>query len=166
MSTSSSKYFRNINLNNAQVYGKTKWLDPGDYTLEVLEAQFYESSRHRGRVYFQVFFEVIASNNPDFAIGSRCGWQTNLSNDEVAANNIKGFLMGCLEGVKGDDITNELATKLIDDKALDGVTVEADAFHITTQAGTPFTVVNWAIPGANRAGRSDSAKSDVAPAPS
>jgi len=140
---SSINYFRKMNIGNAEVFGKTKWLEPGDYVLEIVEVQFRDSSWHRGRSYFQAFFTIVESNNPDFKVGSRCGWQTNLSNEETAAGNIKGFLMGCMEGVEADDIDNEFAAKLVDDKALVGVVVNADAFHITTRAGKPFTVVRW-----------------------
>tara|TARA_Y100000034_G_scaffold121675_1_gene166209 strand:+ start:1090 stop:1530 length:441 start_codon:yes stop_codon:yes gene_type:complete len=132
-----------MNIKNAEVYGKTKWIEPGDYVLEIAEVQFRESSRHRGRVYFQVFFTIIESNNSDYAVGSRCGWQVDLSKEETAASNVKGFLMGCMEGVEATDIDNEFAAKLVDDGALISVVVVADAFHITTKAGTPFTVVRW-----------------------
>ena len=141
--TSAANYFRQIGLKNAEVYSKTKWLDPGDYVLEITQVQFRDSSRHRGRTYFQAFFEVVESNNPDFLIGSRCGWQTDLSKEGTAASNIKGFLMGCLDGVEAKDIDHDFAGRLVDEKKLDGILVKADAHHITTQAGTPFTVVRW-----------------------
>jgi hypothetical protein len=154
---SSINHFRQMGLNKAEVHGKTKWLDPGDYVLEVVEVQFRESSRHRGRVYFQVFFEVIESNNPTLKVGSRCGWQADLSKEGTAASNVKGFLMGCMKGVNAKDIDDEFAAKLVDDKALDGILVKANAFHIKTQANTDFTVVRWAPydPNAEAAGEGE-----------
>lgn len=131
-------------IEKAKTYGASQYLTPGNYTLQVSNISVIDSQRTPGRNFFLVEFSVVETDSPDYKAGSTVSWMVDLTREDTAHPNIKGFALALLPDVTDEDITSGAMDALIEkDQPARGLNVKAKAWNIVTRAGNDFTKVTW-----------------------
>lgn len=124
---------------------KTKnWIRPGLYKLTVTD--FRPATRQHDGEQFQVIeFDVagvLKSEEGSHSTGEHVTHMMNLRHKK-SLSRIKQFISS-VSGLPIDKITAEKCGQIADDNSLiAGLSVVADAYMITTEKGSPFTVVDY-----------------------
>ncbi len=137
-------------MGSAKVAGGGRYIEPAKWHLEARELKVFESQRKRGQWFFAAEFDVLDVKAPadyegkfPFAPGDLVSWLVNMDNDS-SLGNIKGLAMALVPGSEEEDIDDAAMEGLVDSsQPARGLKVWANAFHVETRKGTPFTKVVW-----------------------
>lgn len=145
-------YFKKRKLNDAEVFEKGRYIVPGTYDLRVKEHRIQESKKKRGVDFFIAVFEILACDDvdpepgrtgPKFKAGQSCTWNVNMSNT-MADSNVKKHFRVLFPDVDPDDAAfNDVADACLEENLAEGLTIGAHAYHVPTDDGGQFTVVDW-----------------------
>lgn len=122
------------------------------YLVEILAIKIVESKRKKGRNFFVVETKIQTTTCPDYQPGQRVTWMVDLSLDETAMSNVKGFCLGLdpdfFNDSNGKPLSDAAAedevTKLVGaDEPAKGIMIKASALTVPKRNGDPFTKVVW-----------------------
>ncbi len=139
-------------LNNAPIFDKGNFMDPGTYDLEITNI-IAKRTHAKGDAFIVEFKVLNAYGHPKHRAGDKVSYFQKLIDPSVALPAIKAFLVAALgydwktqrteveEKVAPqlEQILNEAITK----GALNGTKVHDSVFQKKTKAGKDFSVHDW-----------------------
>ena len=140
-----------IDVEGAQASAGTgTYVEPGAYIVDLDLCK--RGVSRKGKKYFLVELDILASTNPDRPPGSRMTWQVNIPElvdgkyENPALGNVKKFVATVMKS----DI-QEVTGKVLDlvtspAQPLRGKRMRISATNIELKNGNDFTAVEWFIP--------------------
>lgn len=122
------------------VYGSGRWLNPGEYLLEVVECRSFESAKERGTWFFCAEFTILeAGPQTGFQPGEQASHLIKLSHVS-AKSNLKNFAMSLAPDVPENEITADVIDSLISaENPAAGIKVRCTVSQVTTRGGGDFS---------------------------
>ena len=144
----------------AEVFEKGKFFAPGEYDLKV--KKMIGKNTQRAGYCVIVEFTILASDHPEFPVGSDASWVQPMRHQQAALSSLKEFLIA-LAGLRLEDKAQiasfSAQSPIVFDHAISaanpfaGLGIHLSAFTRAIQngpnAGKPFTVHAWRplVPG-------------------
>lgn len=133
--------------------GRYPWIVPGFYRHRLVDSRIKET--RNGKTLAVIDYEIICTNNPNFAPGSFHSWGIDMQNRDMAPVNLMKLVTahtGLPASVfKADPAkTQALIETLINDPSVPmrGTVVDATCYNTQTKRGNNFTVIDpRAVPG-------------------
>lgn len=129
-------------MSGAKVYKRLPNTQPGKYLVEIDACKISDT---RSGVFFIVEMDIVESDNPERAAGTKMSWMVKRKDEfeETFLSNVKDFIMG-VTGLDENKITDETAMKIIaPDQPLSGVRARLTAYQSTLKNGNEFTRTIW-----------------------
>lgn len=156
-------YFKNRKLSESEVFERGRFIVPGTYDLRVIEHRIQTSRKRKGVDYFIAKFTILACDDvdsepgrtgPKFKAGQECSWNVNMTLGPSDSNIKKHFRVLFPDVDPDSPKFDEVADACLEENLAEGLVIGAHAYHVMTDDGNPFTVVDW-YPIVDPAGASD-----------